>query len=336
MQMRIGLLTVLLLLVLACGQPPVLRPRVILPGEGVGRAFWLNAPKIAIVTIEKAAWLGPDYPITPGKLVLRLVAVDATVENLIQGELREGPIRFYFFTNSVTAGDAYATVQTWFDAGSRYVVFLREDGGILRTMADLTQPNIKIRSGRHDKLPLSLKDAPRGDPGAVIAAAALTPATDHVNGFAESITDSFGQLVSVAPYGYVGRLLRALLANSDQATRESACLALSFHYSYRDPCFESLSDSKDPEIRQRASVLAPAKRASPQRLVSALSVAPDSITAPEVVEAVADELELYTFDRDVSVSRQACRALSRIFPSRKFPRCIGAVNAPDEPANVPK
>jgi hypothetical protein len=300
---------------------------VILPGEGVGRQFWLGAPKIAIVTIEKATFLEPDYPMPPGRLVLRLVAVDAKVENMIQGELPGGPIRFYFFTNSVAPGSIYPILRMWFDPGSRYVVFLREDGGILRTMADLDDPHIKIHSGRHDALPLSLNDAPRRDPGAVIAAAALTPSADHVEGFAAGIVDTFGPLSSIVPDVYIARLLRALLASPDQATREWACVTLSFHFSYRDPCFSSLLDSKDPEIRQRASVLAPAKRANPQRLLSALSIAPDSITAPEISDAIADELESFTYDQDLAVVRQACVALRRIFPSREVPRCKGMMNA---------
>jgi len=299
---------------------------VILPGEGVGGGFWLHAPKIAIVTIDKATWFEPDYAMTPGRLVLRLVAVDAKVENVIQGELPVGPIRFYFFTNSVAPGSVYPILRTWFVPGCRYVVFLREDGGILRTMADLTEPNIRIRSGHHATLPLSLNDAARRDPGAVIAAAALTPSAVHVEGFADGIEGTYSQLGLIVPDGYIARLLRALLANPDQATRERACLTLSFHYSYRDPCFSSLLDSKDPEVRQQASGLARAKRASPQRLLSALSIAPDSINAPEILDALADELELFTFDRDSAVSRQACVALRRIFPSREFPNCKGVMN----------
>ena len=311
----------------ACGQAPPLRPRVILPGEGVGGPFWLGAPEIAIVTIENASFLASDYPMPPGRLVLRLVAVDARVENSIQGVLRKGPIRFYFFTNSVAPGSIYPILLMWFDPGARYVVFLREDGGILRTMADLHDPHIKIHSGRHDALPLSLDDAPRRDPGAVIAAAALTPSADHVEGFAPGIGDTFGRLLSVVPGGYIARLLRALLTSPDEATREWACVTLSFHFSYRDPCFASLLNSKDPDVRQRANVLAPAKRASPQRLLSELSIAPDSIYAPEISGDIADQLELYTFDRDFAVSRQACVALRRIFPSRGFPQCKGLLNA---------
>lgn len=323
MPVRACLLCLVISQLLACGQVPPLRPRVILPGEDVSGGFWLHAPKIAIVMIDKATWLKPDYAMTPGRLVLRLVAVDATVENVIQGELPEKPIRFYFFTNSVASGSVYPIVRTWFHPGSRYVVFLRDDGGILRTMADLTEPNIRIRSGRHNTLPLSLDDAPRRDPGAVIATAALTPSADHVEGFAEGMADTYGRLGLIVPDGYIARLLRALLANPDQATRERACLTLSFHYSYRDPCFSNLLDSKDPEVRQQASVLAPAKRASPQRLLSELSIAPDSINAPEFLDPLADELELFTFDLDFAVRRQACIAVHRIFPSRQFPQCKG-------------
>src|SRR5690348_10094021 len=102
---------------------PQLHPRLILPGEGPGPSFWLRAPIIAIVTISDAQWVGPEIDITPPrKLVVRRVSVDAQVENVIQGELSTGPLRFYFFTNSLSPNKGYTTLLSWFDPGKRYVV----------------------------------------------------------------------------------------------------------------------------------------------------------------------------------------------------------------------
>jgi len=105
---------------LASPQQPHLQPRVILPGEGAGRSFWLLAPDIAIVRIQRAQRQGPDIVITPHhKLTVHLVAVDAEVEDTIQGQLPKGPTRFYFFTNSLLPGYSYTTPLSWFYPGKR-------------------------------------------------------------------------------------------------------------------------------------------------------------------------------------------------------------------------
>ena len=130
-------------------QTPRLTPRIIMPGEAPGALFWLSAPYIVVVKIQGAEWLGPALEVTPPeKTVVRLVGVDGEIENVIQGDIPVGRVRFYFFANTLSSG-GFTTVKYWLAPGRRYVAFLRRDGGVVRTMADVAPPEIAIFSGRH-------------------------------------------------------------------------------------------------------------------------------------------------------------------------------------------
>jgi hypothetical protein len=247
--------------------------------------------------------------------------VGVDVENVMQGDLMPGPAHFYFFTNTLGTNVGYTTPLSWFQPSYRYAVFLREDAGVLRTMADLTEPNIRIRSGRHANFIATPEHPARRDPGTAIAALALTPSGDHEKGFATGIEDAYDRLMLIARPWELARFLRRLLTHADLEIRERACLALSIHYSYSDPCFEGLLESSDPEIKQQASIWAPRKRASEQGLPAALKEDPISLSISRRVEDLPGDLELFSFDRDAGVRLQACDALRRLFPARTFPNC---------------
>jgi len=316
------LLCILAAQTLLCAQPPRLQPRVILPGEGVGSQFWLLAPDIAIVTVSQAERLGPSIEVTPSQnLSVQMVMIDAEVEIVIQGDLATGPLRFYFFTNTLTPDVGYTTPLSWFDPGKRYVVFLRQDGGVLRTMADLTEPNIRIRSGHRVTLPMPPLRPSRNDPATVIASVALTPAADYEKDFASSIEDTFGRLLIITNPGKIAPFLRELLAHPDPAIRQRACLSLATNFSYRDPCLLKLLDSEYPAVKQQANIWMARKRGSEQRLLRTLQQAPTTLSVSGKIEDLAGDLELFTFDWDSGVRQQACDTLHDLFASRRFPNC---------------
>jgi hypothetical protein len=313
------LLGVLLFAAVSWAQVPRLYPRVALPGEGLGELFWLFAPDIVIAKILNATWIGPEIEITPpGKLVVRLVRVEADVENTIRGDLAAGPVRFYFFTN-VFSANGYHTVFSWMEPGKRYAVFLREDGAVLRTMADIMAFNIRIRSGRHGQLLFGQAGRAAADPGEAIAYAALTPAADYERGFASSIQQAFWDVQRLLPRGNLAALLRGLLSHTDEEIRAQACLTLSSEYKYRDPCLPALTSSKDAAIRQQAERWLRMQQTS-QRLVASLKEDPLSLASGKI-GALPGELEQFTFDSDPAVRQQACNALHRLFPERRFPNC---------------
>jgi len=304
---------------MALAQGVPMRPRVLFPDEGVGSLFWLAAPEVVVVRVNDAAWIGPETEITPKQLAVRLVEITGNIENSFRGDVEKGAVRFYYFAN--TLSDGRTVISTWYAPGERYVVFLRRDGPVLRAMADVNMPVIRVRSGHHEELPPPPEGAPNGDLGPMIASLALTPAGDHDRGFAASLPTTLGKLLELTTPGQLSKLLRILLSQQDPEIHGWACIALSTDYSYRDPCLEDLTGSRDPEIRRIASRLLPEKQRGTDRLLRALRDDPLSLSLSGRVQDVFDDLELFTFDREAAIRQQACETLRRIFALRQSANC---------------
>ena len=308
---------------LAAELPP-LQPRVIMPDEVLPDSFLLSAPIIAIVRVTAAAFAGPEIEITPTyNLAVRLVKVEVEIESVLHGSLANGRSQFYFFTNTPRV-NSYPTALCWFGPGRRYVVFLRKDGNVLRTLTDLTGPSVEIRSGSHNQVST---DSGSTDPGLAVAYSVLTPAADHDDGFAAQIRDGDTIARRFAGPSNSAALLRKLLSSPDGAIRTQACLALSEGYLYRDPCLSQLVDSEDRAVSQRAISLNRGKQANDQMWVRTLREDPTSLTATGSVKDLAGDLEQFTFDASVGVRQQACITLRNLFPSRAFPNCASEPGA---------
>jgi hypothetical protein len=318
---QLRVLGVLLLSALASAQVPHLYPRILLPGEAVGSSFWLMSPVIAVVKVQHAAWLGPEIEISPPKqTVVRLVRVDAEIENVIQGGLSKGHVQFYFFTNTPSS-HCCKTVLYWLEPGGRYVVFLREDGDVLRTMSDVDEPTVRILSGLHDRIEVPGADPRRHDPGRVILNAALAPTPDYEKGFAQGLEHTYSVTAPFVGPADSARLLRNLLTHPDASIRAQACLTLARHFRYRDPCLPELLSSQDVAIQGQANLWMRGRRESTDELVRALKENPISLSVSEKLAYLPGELELFTLDWDSEVRHQACETLHRLFPSRRFQGC---------------
>ena len=305
---------------LACAlaQVPKIYPRVVMPNESVESSFWLSAPDIAIVKVTNSTWTGPEVEITPpGKLVVRLVQVDAEVETVIKGKLSPGQLSFYYFANVLSPG-GYTTIKYWLDKGERYVVFLREDGQVWRTMADVSEFKVQVLGGRQN---LSNMPGPlKGNPGIAIAYATLRAGSDHERGFASSIPRAHTSAAQFAPSSVLVPLLQKLLISDDQTIRIYACLTLSRSYQYRDPCLRELVGVEDNLIRPEIDFVIRNKLTT-QQLVDLLKDSPLSLNTAGKVGDLAGDLEVFTLDRDAAVGKQACETLSRLFPERTFAAC---------------
>jgi hypothetical protein len=317
MQLRLVFIT--LIPILALAQDPRLCPRIVLPGDGVGETFWLFAPQIAVVRILRAEWTGPEIEITPPqKVVVRLVSVDAIVENVVRGDLKEGSSRFYFFANTLSA-NGYHTVLGWLAPGERYLVFLREDGNVLRTQADVSGFSIRIRSGFHDLVPGPRMGSPVA-PGLAITRIALTPSPDFEKGFAANVQHTYGEIAQFAPPYETARLLRQLLKHEDPDVRAQACLTLSSNYRYRDPCLPELLRSANEGVRQQAARWLKMQPSS-QSLLRSLIDDPLSLSKSGRVDDLSGDLELFAIDLDPAVRKQACDTLHTLLPLRRFSAC---------------
>jgi hypothetical protein len=280
-----------------------------------------------IARIRTVAWAGPEIEITPPqKLVVRLVRVEAEAETVLQGDLAKGPVCFYFFAN-VPSDNGYNTYLSWLEPNLRYVLFLRKDGGGLRTMADVAGLNIRVRSGHHGEIPLLQGRPATHDPGASIAYVALTPSTDYEDGFAKNIEYALGKVRDFAGRAELFRLLRKLLAQPDLAIQGYACLSLVRNYGYLDPCLPGLVDSQVPEIRQQARLEMRGPASANRAILQTLKDDPLSLCGSGRAEDVAASLEVFTFDSDARVREQACGALHRFFASRQFQNCLSVRGA---------
>jgi hypothetical protein len=302
------------------GQTPNLIPRVVFPEEAVGAPFWLLAPQIVVVRIVDTKLTERAIQLAPHGIRVRLVAVDAEVENTIQGTLARGPMRFYFFVNEPSP-DGYTTYIYWPAPGGRYVVFLRQDGGIMRTMADVAPPEIRLFSGVHKDLGEFLNQSNKRDPGKAILHAALVPSEGSEKGFAASIQHTEASIRQFVNPSDLALALRSLLAHPESEVRTQACLTLATEYLYRDPCLLALLDASDAKVKGRVELLMRGRRESTSDLVRQLRDAPLSVSSSARIDDLEGDLELFTFDWAPEVRQQACRTLQQLFVGIVFPSC---------------
>jgi hypothetical protein len=320
---KIGLIFIQAILL---GQTPQVLPRVLLPGEDVGSYFWLQSPIIAIVKVNNANWMGSEIQVTPAdKLAVRLVRVIADVEYVIKGQIEKGTVQFYFFANTLSY-DGRRTVASWLDPGKRYIIFLRKDGDVLRTMTDVAVLHLRILSGRHDRLPSSLENHISANSGTAIAEMALSPTADHEQGFADHIDLTQSELRRFLPPADIAVLLRKLLVSPETDIRTKACLALLNSFQYRDPCVQRLIKSRDVVISPQDALTIRGKKDIGNDLAIVLRDNPLSLSIRGKVEELSGDLELFTYDLDAEVRKQACETLQRLFPLSTFSRCAAPVN----------
>jgi hypothetical protein len=290
---------------LACRPVPSLQPRVILHSESVGNEFWLSAPHVLAVTILGAQVKGPR------DAALVLVKFSARVENVIAGGDVGRNVDFYFFAKTDQRP------RYWLDVGHQYIVSLRTEGGVLRSMADATQLALRVYSGRHEQS----KIPKNWGPGEAIAYVLLTPGLDcDISTFKRHLEPwALDTLASMASLKYIAWLLSELQAHPDKGLRERACLAVVQTFWSQPECLASCLQSSDNEVSQTAKRLvdAPERIGVVDRLKNdALSFAPSRME-----QYVRDRLEMFLFDARPEVRRTACRRLEEMFPEDRFPGC---------------
>lgn len=292
----------------AASLQPLLYPRIILPGESVGPEFWRDSPNVLIVRIQKTEMIGPKLELSsPRGFVVRLVKATAEVEGTIQGPIASKGLEFYYYTN-VLSPDGPRTAMYELENGNRYVVFLRRDAGIYRTMSDVYELRIRIRSGWKKNSSFLSNDV-----GKRIADVLLSPEEGYEKGFSINLNHDYVAARQFAPAAYMAGLLRNLIAKENPLVREQACLALSRHFEYRDPCLPGLRGSMDSNVRRQASSLLESQQKSEVSLFKQLKEQPLKLKNLGRVEDLFDDLLLFTLDRNAEIREMACAALLRLF-----------------------
>lgn len=304
--MRLVAATMVLASLNGCRRAPELKPRLILQGEPVGNGFWLAAPYVAAVRIVRADLVGARESIFQGgPKVLQLIRFSANVENVIKGNLPEKTITFFFFVKTDQNPYYYLYPR------KRYIVSLRNEGGVLRSWADASQLDIEVFSGAHNQkdLPLDL------GPEATIAYILLTPGIDcDLNEFSHTLRWPL--------YGdpsYVNQRLAQLQLSSNAVLRNSGCLTAAIIFSGLVPrCLQQLLSSPDAGLRQEAARFLKGDSAN---LALVLRKNPFYLFPAPWTDYMTQMFEIYAEDLRPEVREAACESLRRFAPQQAVKHC---------------
>ena len=327
----------------AAGMPEIM-PRVSFPGEDIGKGVWLSAPHILVVTV-KSATIDTKEVFVSSLVVMRLVQVEAEVENELSGSLGTRTVKFYFFGYAGGRGNPGYQRQTyWLDPGNRYIVFLREEEGVLRTIFDMDELSFHVLSGRHNsaEFPSSMSIEEK------IARVCLSPGSQYSpKELASAPHLVVNGLWGIAPAATTVGLLRALTSHPNREVRESACVELSQSFQFTDSCLPRFVKDLDLKLRGDAARIVAGKdkehemafskmfRTDPlpllvaqkdqerPALIQTLRTGPLELSYTGEIKGFAEELELFTTDYYPEVRREACAALKRVFPARRLPAACG-------------
>ena len=314
------------------GTLPRITPRVLYPGEALTTRAWIHAPHIAAVRISKVELLGPEIEAVPPRaVVLKLVRITATVENVLSGKPLPETIEFYCFTDLWGVANAPYRYVHALNPGSRHIVFLREEAGLLRTIVDVNEPDLEYHTGKHLQADLPLYppsqqtsgkwvEHPAGDALAYIM---LTPGEGSDNAaFAKTLPLAVSSLFHFARTGYVVELLRRLQHNREAGIQRAACDELVRQYMLDDACIEQLQRSSDQSSRELGAALAKRAKADEMRVIQGLEERP-----LEFADGYSDfgdfkvALSRFAADRRPKVRERACQILRVVYRTDEFPDC---------------
>ena len=269
------------------------------------------APLILVVKILSTELTSERAPDPSGSGRLRLAKTHASVENVIQGSLKESDVSFAFFTTLSEPGVHGGPY--WFEPGQRWIVFLRQECGTLRTITDTPGMDIRVRTGRHDT-----RDFPEGsDPNMAIGYILLTPGVDIRPGDVYVDTE---RVWGTVPERFFLAKVNLFLKSSDKRFREGGCVDIAVHYGLDADCLASVPpESVGGRLNyERIQYTVASKTASFPGLIKRdpLFLANISPTVDDVVAL----LELYASWGPPKVKASACGVLNRL--DRKFQPCL--------------
>jgi len=339
MMIKLILIANTLLPAVAACEIPHIVPRIVYPGEEFHSHTWLSAPHILVVQILHIGWQGREVKVVApssrfGGISMRPVCVVARVENIIRGKAVPSEITFYYFASSVVVPR-----NQDLNPGSRYIVFLRDESGILRTVTDLTSSEILVLSGAHEQseLPVTPPSAKVGgdwneyDMSDAIAYVLFTPGVGCDSAaLTERLIDTIeraGRLLSVPPE-YLVALMRALRTNSDQRLRTEACSALLGEFRLQDACIDDALRASDPEVQRMGGQLLARARSGEAKLLRDLGEDPLGVAIYYGDSRdFKSALTRFATDQRTAVRRRACEILHVLYTTAELPQCDGVSKA---------
>ncbi len=242
----IGLAWFLSIISVGCSTVPTFRPELV---SRKPPDYWLSAPIIAVVRVLNTSLLRQvakpaARPLSP----IRLMRVDGYVETVLKGSLGLGQIAYYVY---VAGEGGRPNAGAKLVTGSRWIVFLREDQGFLRSYTDIDTLNLRVASGSHSPLDIP-GDRP---PGYKIAVVLLTPGSLlDVQPFLEYLPVAVADVRFIAKATDIADILKGLFRISPTA-HNRACLVLAEQFWEQDACLLDLRDSPDGQVRDASRAL---------------------------------------------------------------------------------
>jgi hypothetical protein len=301
---------------------PKIVPRIVYPGERFSESFWSHAPHVLILQVQKVEYRGPGIQVSPptsdiGGLNMNLLEVTARVENVISGKALPNTIKFYCFADT----GRFVAYGYRFNPGSRHIVFLREDAGVLRTMVDLSQMQVELLTGFHEQAVVrSQKNS--------IAYVLFTPGkgTDVVR-FSDTLGSHLNEEYWLTPTSYLLSLIHRLQSYPDTRIRRAACRVLFYDYRLQDPCADALKSDPDPNARKLASDLLKHAQADEADLLRDLAKDPVGYSSIDDSRDFKGALARFTTDQRPRIHKRACELLEVMFQADKFVNCAGESGA---------
>jgi hypothetical protein len=259
------------------------------------RAGWNDAfrdAKVILVGRVVAIETGPGC----------LVRARVTVENVLQGESREGPVEIYYHRNAANS----------LEAGQRYVFFLTRDQGVLRAVWDHPRSAILVESGSHGGPPRQRAVADQ------VSAMLLTPGNDmNAARFARDLAGAVAFAMDHIGRWRTAKLLQRLTTDPRPQIRQSACAQLTAWYWGQDACWDRLDGiaaGAPAAVSRAAERERRARTADPERWWKQMSTARPPAD-------LLDELRLLTTHKDPQIRARYCRFLRAHYPEEQDCGC---------------
>src|ERR1039458_2508693 len=120
------------------------------PGRNLDYAS--RAPVVVLGTVTQAVAVGkPKAAREDPRLLIQLTQISLQPEIVLRGKLTASGLKFYYYTFSAQNKQDLGTHHYLPILGERRVFFLEEVQGVYRSVGDVTDYTLAVRSGFHDR-----------------------------------------------------------------------------------------------------------------------------------------------------------------------------------------
>ena len=108
------------------------------------------APVVLVGRVTKVGYIGPPRP-SPGdvRMNTQLTRITIDVETVIKGSVPTNLVTFYYFIFAKENATDLGRPRYIPEGGQRRIFFLKPENGLLRSVGDVTDYTLGLRSGRH-------------------------------------------------------------------------------------------------------------------------------------------------------------------------------------------